>query len=381
MIDAAFLQAIREHPDDDTHRLVYADWLDENGNPERAEFIRVQTELARLDEFDPRVPALRLREQALRPGQIEAWRAVLGDLILGLEFDRGVPTTAILTARAFLANADRLLRVFPSRGVHLRQIYKHSRAVAESPYLAQFTSLELANELVSRAAVKRLAASPHVANLRRLVLLNTGLDWEGARWLGMSPRLDGLQVLQLQGNEHLHDVGVGELTVGNGLGGLASLGLANCQMRTEGAQALAAAAKFARLTRLDVSCNELGDVGVTALAASPHLARLEQLSLARTGLRAAGMRALAFAPFNLARLDLSDNRLDDEAVNALASTPAVRPLAVLKLCRNRIGPEGARALASSPHLAGLAFLDLRDNPLGEKGRRLLKERFQDRVAV
>jgi uncharacterized protein (TIGR02996 family) len=143
MNDAAFLQAIREHPDDDTHRLVYADWLDENGNPERAEFIRVQTELARLDEFDPRVPPLRQREHSLRTGQLAAWGAVLGDLVLGFEFDRGIPANAILTAQAFLANADRLFRVFPGRGVRLMSVYKHSRALASSPHLAGLTLLDL----------------------------------------------------------------------------------------------------------------------------------------------------------------------------------------------------------------------------------------------
>lgn len=43
----ALLAAIRADPDDDTVRLVYADWLDERGEAERAEFIRVQCELAR----------------------------------------------------------------------------------------------------------------------------------------------------------------------------------------------------------------------------------------------------------------------------------------------------------------------------------------------
>ena len=32
----AFLQAIREAPEDDTPRLVYSDWLDEHGDPARA---------------------------------------------------------------------------------------------------------------------------------------------------------------------------------------------------------------------------------------------------------------------------------------------------------------------------------------------------------
>jgi uncharacterized protein (TIGR02996 family) len=38
----ALLQAIYANPDDDTPRLVYADWLDENGDAERAELIRLQ---------------------------------------------------------------------------------------------------------------------------------------------------------------------------------------------------------------------------------------------------------------------------------------------------------------------------------------------------
>src|SRR5579872_2345684 len=49
----AFLQAICENPDDDTVRLVYADWLEENGEAERAAFIRKQCELARVPEHDP----------------------------------------------------------------------------------------------------------------------------------------------------------------------------------------------------------------------------------------------------------------------------------------------------------------------------------------
>ena len=51
--DDAFLQAIIECPDDDAPRLIYADWLDERGDP-RGEFIRVQCALAGMDEYDPR---------------------------------------------------------------------------------------------------------------------------------------------------------------------------------------------------------------------------------------------------------------------------------------------------------------------------------------
>lgn len=44
---AALVRAVCAAPQDDSPRLVYADWLDDNGQPERAEFIRVQCELAR----------------------------------------------------------------------------------------------------------------------------------------------------------------------------------------------------------------------------------------------------------------------------------------------------------------------------------------------
>lgn len=45
----ALLAAVLTNPDDDAPRLVYADWLQEHGQPERAEFIRVQIEKALLE--------------------------------------------------------------------------------------------------------------------------------------------------------------------------------------------------------------------------------------------------------------------------------------------------------------------------------------------
>jgi uncharacterized protein (TIGR02996 family) len=35
-----FLAHLRAHPWDDVARMVYADWLDENGQPEKARFLR-----------------------------------------------------------------------------------------------------------------------------------------------------------------------------------------------------------------------------------------------------------------------------------------------------------------------------------------------------
>lgn len=50
------LRAIAHSPDDDTPRLALADWLDEHGHHERAEFIRLQIDLARTNPGDAGYP-------------------------------------------------------------------------------------------------------------------------------------------------------------------------------------------------------------------------------------------------------------------------------------------------------------------------------------
>src|SRR5262249_9529305 len=46
--EAGFLHAIIENPLDDTPRRAYPDWVHEHGQPDRAEFIRLQYQLAAL---------------------------------------------------------------------------------------------------------------------------------------------------------------------------------------------------------------------------------------------------------------------------------------------------------------------------------------------
>lgn len=88
--DAAFLATIIERPDDDLPRLLYADWLEEHGQIERAEFIRVQCELANPPVYrhfngtvlldisgaaQDHVRILRRRERKLLRSHAAAWFA------------------------------------------------------------------------------------------------------------------------------------------------------------------------------------------------------------------------------------------------------------------------------------------------------------------
>lgn len=49
MTEDTLIDTIYKRPEDDAARLAFAEWLDENGQPDRATFIRTQIELARLD--------------------------------------------------------------------------------------------------------------------------------------------------------------------------------------------------------------------------------------------------------------------------------------------------------------------------------------------
>ncbi len=71
---APFLAAVCASPDDDLPRLVFADWLDEHGDPARAEFIRLQCHTARVGKLDPTWAPAKLREFDLFKANEPAWR-------------------------------------------------------------------------------------------------------------------------------------------------------------------------------------------------------------------------------------------------------------------------------------------------------------------
>jgi uncharacterized protein (TIGR02996 family) len=132
--DRAFLQAIREHPEDDAPRLVYADWLEEQGQAERAEFIRVQCALAREDG-DDQPPALAARERELWRLHGKAWSAPLRPYSNRFEFRRGFPAEVLVRAKAFLAHAEAIFDAAPVSSVRLRSARELIEGLAKCPWL------------------------------------------------------------------------------------------------------------------------------------------------------------------------------------------------------------------------------------------------------
>jgi uncharacterized protein (TIGR02996 family) len=301
----SFLQAISDEPDDDTNRLVYADWLDDHGQPERAEFIRVQIKLTRLSGDDPQRDALEARERALLEEHREQWAAPLRAWVSVDEFRRGLVEAVTARPEAFLEHAAVLFQAAPVRSVRFQTamfqlgvphlVHPSSGPLmprlAACPFLARLSAMYFWMNHIGDVGVETLATSPHLARLASLDLTINDVGNRGAQALAESPAFSRLVSLVLHSN---------------------SIG-------REGGQALARSPHLAGLTSLDLGENPLGDDGVVALASSPGLCNLETLGLARTGLGSAAARALAASPHltRLKSLDVRDNIIGNKVRAAL----------------------------------------------------------------
>jgi uncharacterized protein (TIGR02996 family) len=156
------MKAIIAEPDDDTPRLVYADWLEDHSQPERAEFIRLQCQLARMPANDPRRRELEEREGQLLDAHGESWRATLPEWVFLGSFRRGFLEEVCADAEGFLAEGANLLATQPVREMHLRGAGLYPAALAASPHLGQITKLDLGFTAIWDEGALALAAWPHL---------------------------------------------------------------------------------------------------------------------------------------------------------------------------------------------------------------------------
>lgn len=100
-LDDAFLRAITENPDDDTPRLIYADWLEERGDP-RGEFIRIQIAVAHERYCAARRLPLEARERELLEHHQDTWLGTLRPMLTRWSFRRGFLDTVAVPASVYL---------------------------------------------------------------------------------------------------------------------------------------------------------------------------------------------------------------------------------------------------------------------------------------
>jgi uncharacterized protein (TIGR02996 family) len=171
-VHEAFLRSIIEAPDDDTPRLIYADWLDDNDDPDRAEFIRVQCSLAGLAAGDPRQPGLADREQELLRQHGWAWAEDFSSLISAWTYRRGFIEVVQMHLETTRDAIRSVLGKAPIRHIRDRSQFCDFQAVVDAlPDLHRLTGLEFWGLYAfEETLLEGILSSPHLANLRTLVL-------------------------------------------------------------------------------------------------------------------------------------------------------------------------------------------------------------------
>lgn len=191
----ALLAAVLAAPDDDLPRLVYADFLDEHGDPDRAAFIRSQVHLAALPPgtvpSDRRLLELRAAEQSLLTRFRKVWLAPLrlpGEPLQSPAthgvFRRGFVERVWMPAAWFVRRAGILFRRTPARELRVtRGSPDELAALLAHPDLPRLDTLDLGGRGPGDALAALVATSPLVGGLGVLRMAACGLTDDGAESL------------------------------------------------------------------------------------------------------------------------------------------------------------------------------------------------------
>jgi uncharacterized protein (TIGR02996 family) len=198
----ALLRAVCENPADDTPRLVYADWLQENGQPERAEYIRFECEFPDWTLSHPRARELVTRSRVFDPfmAQWEAELPQLGGVQWSTLFSRGfIHIVTLRSTKTFVECADVVFGACPVDSLQVRQVTDRTVSrLLGSRYLTRLRQIVISGRY-GLHTVRRIAASPSFAGLDSLCLWSGCTD-EGAEALAASTNLGKLRCLSFCGH-------------------------------------------------------------------------------------------------------------------------------------------------------------------------------------
>ncbi len=374
-------QQIIENPHDRELRLVFADWLEEEGDV-RGQVVRMQCQLEDMQPGDRGYSTLRAKERKL-------YKQYGGFGHIGFaskqEHKAGFVEWIEITPTRLLKHAEEIFKTAPIRELRLKGKSKKFDKLAKLPQLQQVRSLALKQSKIDDAALTAVVESPNLANLETFELHSDDALSIGSI-VGRSALIENLKCLRLtSGNLNDQDVArlverpqltslqvgyaltdgsfqrIGEagalrslasLVVSQGWNatgfsadGLESFGnsdfdepLQELTLRPvdRGFGAALAAPRLRELRRLDISWTHVATEDVVSM--TEHLGQLEELRLTETRLRDAAARALARSPIlqNLKKVYLTGNQITVKGVEAILDSEFFSPKTEFHLSGNSL---------------------------------------------
>ncbi len=206
---------VLKHVDSNVPRDLFASWFEQQGNPDRANFIRLQCGEHRLTTERHGNTQLRASERdrlALNAKETDRlwklhrkeWQAENPPktVLKHVDWERGFPYFGTVDWQ--MVDKDELSKVmtnWPIQGLVVLNLSANDLPTfLEKPWVKQLRHLVLeGNELGSHGA-QLIAESTQLSNLQYLNLSQCGIDEAGARALAFSKGLGNLRVLRLRGN-------------------------------------------------------------------------------------------------------------------------------------------------------------------------------------
>lgn len=296
--------AVCANPDDDTPRLVFADWLQEHDEEDRAEFIRVQIEATRLPVGKKRA-AKEARAKELLDAHEKEWAAPVQPFVAGhhsgtyahhyrppLVFRRGFVEVLSTDAELFCESAEEMFAAAPIRELRFDECDGFDD-LAKCKHLLRVRALDLSDAVLSSdgSDAPALFRSKYLKNLVSLTASgqcdNGHLDSRGLAALAGTRHLVKLEKLDIGDNWMFVDAPPRESTacrkllwrLGAKMPALRELRMAAMELRCGELSAFTARPWVARLRKLDLSGNQFGENGCHALCMPNRMTALEELDL------------------------------------------------------------------------------------------------------
>ena len=408
------IRAIQIDPLAESPRLAYAIWLEQHGQAERALAVRLGAARCRTgrsddhddvqsrNEIDTRLRRLSKHEgdwaedlpvisgihwdkrsvgglfQRIYIGDVEAFRREAGRVfdagpVISIGFSQGGRNVApdLATLEAAFASPE-MERMGGLATLGVRHGSTLLEAIAGSESLRNLKVLRLWLEAIDDAGAEAIARTDRLGTLRELDLHGNALTSTGCQALASAAHL-ALCDLNLADNE-IDSSGATALANALWSESLRCLDLSNNEIGPEGAEALAKCPRLSHLTRLDLKGNAIGPRGASALFESEQLAELSHLSLTVTPPGSGALiRPGTMALKNLRVLLLSGKliggpgALGPPELSSILDEPCMSSLRVLGLFNNPLGDAGASAVARAGHMTALQSLDFTKTGIGDAG--------------